>query len=548
MIACGLDVVEGANSPNTPIQGTTGEHEEGPTGSNGASDDESSATESESGAETTSVGEVWECGESSECDDPSAPICLDGQCVPCGNASNSDQACADLEETQPFCNTDTGQCQACLANTDSESGPIEGRSFHLGCGIEAPICDDLTSSCRSCTRTADCLSLQGTACDPFSGMCLPDDSSMHVVVQVGDNFVNSIEDAFDIIRNNGNPYRYGTVLLHPRDSRYTEIPHERFDGFGNPVSIAIMPANLDNPIVIEAQGNGDDAVSLENSNVTLLLNELILTSTTTSNSNDEDALRTTASSHVFADSCQFVNSHDRGISVEDRSYVKLINSHVTNNGHGGSNDGGIQLTNEGLIDVVDTRLDDNDPYAIRVQDQARANVINSVIADTHDSDGAALRISEDATAVVFYSTLFSSANDANDATLQCSGPNALFVNSLIVSADDDDDVNCTEGTFRYSATEIAVNNDPSSDNAILGTFAPAWFGDSEAEPPDLSLASPPEKLYDTAHWNDSQTLWDEQFPTQPGALPRVDIAGELRDLTDSGAAGAFVDPNLELDP
>jgi Cys-rich repeat protein len=117
-------------------------------------------------------GPVQTCTTSAQCTNPLKPACKTGTCQPCGGdadcagnpaggACQPSGACGQCSATNhaacvaphPVCDTTSGNCVACLANTD--------------CSGSTPICDTGTHTCRACTA-GDC-SAPTPVCDTTGG-------------------------------------------------------------------------------------------------------------------------------------------------------------------------------------------------------------------------------------------------------------------------------------------------------------------------------------------------------------------------------------------
>lgn len=151
------------------------------------------------------------CSSSKDCKVPTAPLCNNGACFPCGVAPA--MACGnEVDPLKPLC-APTGECVACLGHADCPAAtpicsadkscvscnsaaatadscgrrdPAKAVCAKAGAAIgqcveceqsasctasAAPICDTLTNRCRRCEQDAECIAKAGA--DP--GVCMAQD-------------------------------------------------------------------------------------------------------------------------------------------------------------------------------------------------------------------------------------------------------------------------------------------------------------------------------------------------------------------------------------
>lgn len=146
------------------------------------------------------------CSTSADCKQPTAPLCVAGACVACGQGAAG--ACAQASSAAPFC-AQGGECVGCLAHSDcpvatpicgaartcvacnATGAPLDGCSKReaakavcattgqcVGCvadntcsAIGSPICDKVSNTCRRCDADAECIAKVGA--DP--GVCMNHD-------------------------------------------------------------------------------------------------------------------------------------------------------------------------------------------------------------------------------------------------------------------------------------------------------------------------------------------------------------------------------------
>ncbi|MCR9162116.1 MAG: hypothetical protein ACE37F_28665 [Nannocystaceae bacterium] len=140
-------------------------------------------SETESATETT-IGGV--CTESSECE---AGVCVDMQCVPCGEAPDPDAACEEANPDLPLCGDGGTLCVACTTTS---------------CGGGTPACDP-DVGCVACVEHSDCPDSACHLSGPNQGSCFDTAD----VVEVSD--LEEFENAFV----QGNPGGQLVIRLAP---------------------------------------------------------------------------------------------------------------------------------------------------------------------------------------------------------------------------------------------------------------------------------------------------------------------------------------------
>lgn len=136
-----------------------------------------------------------------------APICEEGECMPCISA----EACS-AAGLPGLCSE--GRCVECVSTL-----PSAGATAHLGCagvGAGQPNCVD--DVCRpACQFPEDC---PGTGCDLRAGLCAPQDAVLYVAPDGNDGNAGTREqpletmlEALDRLRGDAYPARFGTIAL-----------------------------------------------------------------------------------------------------------------------------------------------------------------------------------------------------------------------------------------------------------------------------------------------------------------------------------------------
>ncbi|MEM9456661.1 MAG: hypothetical protein AAGF11_20955 [Myxococcota bacterium] len=166
------------------------EEEEESSSANGSSDSGTTDTgETDTNPGTTTTGPM-PCVGNEDCTDAGAPFCepMSGDCVTCGGAP--DGACAGLDPTAPLCVED--QCVQCTAAVPD------------ACTGDTPVCDEMANTCVPCTEHGQC---GDAACNLFTGACLPADA----VARVGPGQEHTtLGDALGTF----GPGAEGTIIVH----------------------------------------------------------------------------------------------------------------------------------------------------------------------------------------------------------------------------------------------------------------------------------------------------------------------------------------------
>ena len=155
-VSAGDGTEDGSTSPSSsgPGGGTSGDETGTPTTGGPETSTTSTnptgevTTDTDPGTDTAIGGE---CDSSSDC---AAGVCVEMECVPCGDAPDPDAACADADGALPFCGDD-GTCIACTPSS---------------CGDATPACNP-AAGCMACTEHSQC---PDSACHlggPAQGSC-----------------------------------------------------------------------------------------------------------------------------------------------------------------------------------------------------------------------------------------------------------------------------------------------------------------------------------------------------------------------------------------
>ena len=179
-----------------------------------------STSETGSTDDTTTTGPA--CLDTEDCPN-NAPFCIAGACVPCSEAPDPDDTCADANLDLPVCVDDV--CVACREGDDA------------ACVGATPICDPATNTCVPCSFHAQCPG----ACDIDDGSCIDDAVSIYVDNSVAcpglgdeDDPYCRIEGAIDAVLD-GNQ---GILRIAPGAGQYAE---DLLIGAGK--TIAMLPWN-----------------------------------------------------------------------------------------------------------------------------------------------------------------------------------------------------------------------------------------------------------------------------------------------------------------
>lgn len=168
-----------------------------PTASTSMSQTDGSMTSSSTLDPTTS--ETDGCGCEAD-----APICVDGECVPCQDASACEEA--GLPDT-----CFEGRCVDCVSTL-----PDADDTVHQDCSSGEPNC--VGDVCQPlCQFPEDC---PGTGCDISTGLCAPQDAVFYVSPDGNDGNagtreqpLETMKEARDRLRGEGFPAGFGTIAL-----------------------------------------------------------------------------------------------------------------------------------------------------------------------------------------------------------------------------------------------------------------------------------------------------------------------------------------------
>lgn len=200
---------EGGASETSPTSGGTTSTDD-PT--EGASTDSPTTSSDPTTGPDPTVGETesetgfgGDCTDSSEC---AVGVCVDTECVPCGEAPEPDAACAEADSNTAVCAAD-GTCVACTPDS---------------CGGSTPACDPEVG-CVACTEHAQC---PDSACHlggPDLGSCF----DVNDVVEVSDAaeaeaaLAQAEPDGQLVMRLTPHEFNFTTILNYQAGVSPTEV-------------------------------------------------------------------------------------------------------------------------------------------------------------------------------------------------------------------------------------------------------------------------------------------------------------------------------------
>ncbi len=265
--------------------------------STGPSPAESSTTEDESStSDNTSTGP--DCRGDEDCDQPAAPFCVGGSCVPCGDsvAADPDSACAQLDPTKPLCVND-----ACVECTARDAGACVGTT---------PVCDTETNTCQSCSFHEQCQALGLPACNIALGSCFAADA----VTEIDASINGSVQPVIDAVADGA---AHAIVITGGTGNHALTI-----DG-GKTIAIV-----SDGSSIHELRGDGNTPViSVAGLGTTAYLHRLAL------EDGDGWGISVTASATLGADAVRVVQNTGGGVQLSTGSTAQLRNCMIggTNN-------------------------------------------------------------------------------------------------------------------------------------------------------------------------------------------------------------------------
>ena len=285
-----------------------------------------SATESMTGSTmTTTVGTSTTtgpvgCSDSDECTDPSAPVCVNDNCVPC----TSDEQCEAKDAAAPACRTEVGdgmgQCVQCTA-----ANP-------LACDGDTPVCDDAAGGCVGCSFHEQC---PDSACEIATGACFDTACVQEVDADGGQDFT-TIESAIS---------DECVVIVHERNSDVPYQEHLNIDG----ISVALIAADGEQPRLTGTGGN--PSLTVSGSGVAYVQGLNI-------RQNDVEGVFVDGGS-VYLDRSAIVSNDGGGIALTGGAYALVRNCFVGGNGNGGPNSTALRLAGSNA-DILYTSIVRND--------------------------------------------------------------------------------------------------------------------------------------------------------------------------------------------
>lgn len=291
------------------------------------------------------------CMSNDECTDPEAPICVDDECRPCGDAALPDEACAMRDEALSVCGA-TGACVEC-SDVDASA-----------CAENTPVCG-ADGMCRGCTDHGECTAV----CDLLTGACFPDTCDRDVP---GQN--SSVQQALDVYADE----EYCII-------RITDESNASFvvDGAVKRaiVSDGVLPWTLSGSVEPTLRAQSGAVVYVHGVRFS---------------GNAAGAIESAgAGARVYLDEVEVRQNPGSAIRILTGSHLQMRNTIVGRNGNGGGTPG-IRLF-EGSADILYSTIVDNDAMeadSIECDDDSVVTVRNSIVMST---DGQSIDCAADIT-------------------------------------------------------------------------------------------------------------------------------------------------------
>lgn len=322
-------------------------------GSSGMGQSSSTSVGSETGSEP--------CLGHEDCVTADAPLCVDGDCVPCDVGPA--EGCEAKDSATPVC--DAGECVQCTGENTA------------ACEDATPVCDAELRQCEPCSEHQQC---PGSACNLVEGSCLPLDAVIHVDGDGGREFT-SIGAALASVSAGVT----AVLVVHERNADTPYVEAVTIDG-GR--TIALLAADGETPVL---QGPGASSAVAVND----------------------------ASTSAFLERIQLRNSGGYGVSC-DAAFVDLRRAWVVQN-----DGGALLATNACQLHVANafTGGDVNNVDAIVVEGSTAELLYGTVVAGDGNLGGSSRALTCDPASTVTVRNSLLVAID--DATLEvdCAGAN-----------------------------------------------------------------------------------------------------------------------------
>jgi hypothetical protein len=258
------------------------------------------------------------CTSSAECPDD-APICVDDECRPCGDAALPDGECGLKDPALAVCDA-SGACVECTEDNAT------------ACGGTSPVC--VANACVGCTDHDQC----EDACELATGACFPSDCVREVP---GD--YTTLQAAFDAVAEE--PYCVIRVTNDVNGSIVLEETPPRalvYDGAGSVFSL-------------RGTAGSRTLQALEGS--TLYIEGLRF------DLNPIGAVDAATTSQLYLDDVEIVGNPGDGLRVLTGAYLQMRNSVVAGNGDGTVDTPGVQIY-QATADILYSTIVDNDGSAV----------------------------------------------------------------------------------------------------------------------------------------------------------------------------------------
>jgi len=277
------------------------------------------------------------CKSSDECTSPDAPICVDDECRPCGDAASPDAGCALRDPALPVCG-DSGACVQCSEDSTAQ------------CTGTTPVCD-AAGTCIGCTRHDQC----ADACAIATGECFPDTCirdvpNEHPTVQAALDGVDGAEFCVIRVRNDVT----GSIVLDGATTR---------------------------AIVYFGGGSVFSLVGSANTRTLRVLNDAVVyVDGVRFEGNDVGAIDVSLQGVLYLDRVEVVGNAGDGIRVLTGAYMQMRNSIVAGNGDGSADTPGVQVYNA-AADILYSTIADNDGMDVDTLDCVGSDVTvrNSIL-------------------------------------------------------------------------------------------------------------------------------------------------------------------------
>ncbi|MEM7153799.1 MAG: hypothetical protein AAF799_13205 [Myxococcota bacterium] len=420
--------------------------------------------------EDTTASEPAECAEDLDCPDE-RPQCSEGVCLACADL----ESCEAHDPATPACHEPSGRCLPCLPDGDTCSGDM-------------PHCTG-AGQCVQCLDSTHC---PDSACNRFTGTCMPTDSVYWVFNSTQDEWPDpdgTVNAPFGSIQEVLQTVGDEQVTIWIAGSAYIEAMGMTIEG---PRTVAIRE-------FVEPTFGDDELDPLFGGGLA--------------------AMTVTGGARVIVEEVDVTEHEDVAIDCFGAD-LWLVNLGLM----GGTGTGLRAVDCD--VHLSGVHVGGNDRGAITTSGNTTLSIVNSVIGLNGvplATEGTALEL-RGGTAEIVHSTIAANYGEPDRASVLCSGAALRIHNSIVTSFDAS--IDCPQAQVDHSVVDTPSL---SGDGVFIADFNPQWFNSFGAGRTRVrwpTLADPESSpMAGVAQWALGDPLTDIDGDPRPAVDGSEDYAG-----------------------